>query len=253
VFAVMLGIALASIGGSAATLEVFDKIQQAMIAMIQWIMSLAPFGVAALIADVVANSGLSILKALLVYILVTCVGLLIHTVVIYGGLVRFGAGMTLWQFLTHIRPAQLIAFSTSSSAAALPVTIKCAEENMKISKSVASFVLPLGATVNMDGTALYQGVSAIFIAQIFGIDLSLSAQMTIVLTATIASIGTASVPGSGVINLALVLGAIGIPAEGIAIIIGADRVLDMFRTTVNVTGDLAVAAVIAKSENEFVG
>ncbi|MBK6915595.1 MAG: cation:dicarboxylase symporter family transporter [Ignavibacteriales bacterium] len=149
-----------------------------------------------------------------------------------------------------MRRVQTIGFSTSSSAATLPVNIECCHENLGISKSITSFVLPLGATINMDGTALYQGVAAVFIAQVFGIDLSFTQQLAIVFTATLASIGTAPVPGVGIIMLIIILKAVGIPEEGIALIIGIDRILDMCRTVTNVTGDAMVAAVIAASEKE---
>jgi Na+/H+-dicarboxylate symporter len=158
--------------------------------------------------------------------------------------------LPLLSFLKAIRPAQLIAFSTSSSSATLPVSMECAEENLGISNSVSSFVLPLGSTVNMDGTALYQGVAAIFIAQVFQVDLSLGDQLAIVASATMASVGAAGVPGAGIVTLAMVLTATGIPAVGIALILGMDRLLDMFRTAVNVTGDLAVTAAMAAGEGE---
>ena len=154
-------------------------------------------------------------------------------------------------FFKGIRPAQLIAFSTSSSNATLPVTIECAEENLGVSEEVSSFVLPLGATINMDGTALYQGVAAIFIAQVYGIHLTLGDQLTIVVMATLASIGAAGVPGIGVITLAMVLETLGLPLEGIALILGVDRLLDMIRTTVNITGDASAAVVVAATEGEL--
>ncbi len=147
--------------------------------------------------------------------------------------------------------AQLLAFSTSSSGATLPVTMKCAEENLGVSKEVSSFTLPLGATINMDGTALYQAVAAVFIAQVFDMDLTLGQQITIVLTAVLASVGTAAVPGAGIVMLIIILEAIGVPIQGIALIIGVDRILDMCRTVVNVTGDSAVATVIAHSEKQL--
>ena len=150
-----------------------------------------------------------------------------------------------------MRKAQTIAFSTSSSAATLPVNMECCQENLGVSKSITSFVLPLGATINMDGTALYQGVAAVFIAQVFGMDLNLMQQLTIVLTATLASIGTAPVPGVGIIMLIIVLKSVGIPEEGIALILGVDRILDMCRTITNITGDAAVAVAVASSEGEI--
>ena len=221
-----------------------------MIVIINMVLAVAPYGVAALLANVLGASGISVLSALLVYMLVVLLGMFLHVVLVYGGLLRFIAKIKWKEFLTAIKPAQLIAFSSSSSSATLPVSIECAEKNLKISNTVASFVLPLGSTVNMDGTALYQGVAAVFIAQVFGLDLSFSDQLIVVLTATMASVGAAGVPGAGIITLALVLAAIDIPVIGIALILGVDRLLDMFRTAMNVTGDLAVSSAIAVSEGE---
>ena len=221
-----------------------------MIVIIQWVMELAPYGVAALVAEVIGTSGVSVLTALLAYAGTVLLGLAIHAGIVYGGLVRFIGRIPWGSFMRAARPAQLIAFSTSSSSATLPVSMECAEKNIGVSKPVASFVLPLGSTVNMDGTALYQGVAAIFIAQVFQTDLSLGSQLSIVLAATMASIGAAGVPGAGMITLALVLTSTGIPTVGLALILGVDRILDMFRTAVNVTGDLAVTTVIATSEGE---
>jgi len=256
-FAIFLGIALTMLpkaedgeakGG--AIIRFFDDLQEAMIVVINLIMKMAPLGVAALVASVIGQSGWSVLKALLVYGLTVLFGLGLQTLLVYGGLIRFVAKVPLGRFMSIIRPAQLLAFSTSSSSATLPVSMECAEEDLKMSKEVSSFVLPLGSTVNMDGTALYQGVAAVFIAQVFGMELSLGDQLSIVLAATMASIGAAGVPGAGIVTLALVLTASGIPQVGLALILGMDRLLDMFRTAVNVTGDLSVAAVMATSEGE---
>ncbi|MEZ4464473.1 MAG: dicarboxylate/amino acid:cation symporter [bacterium] len=251
-FAVILGVALTLLGKDEGQVVVtfFDKIQNAMVVIIHIVMAIAPYGVAALVADVVGNSGFSILKALLAYGLVVLLGLALHTLLVYGLLVRLIARLPLRRFFQAIRPAQLVAFSTSSSSATLPVSMECAEENLGASNAVASFVLPLGSTVNMDGTALYQGVAAVFIAQVFQMDLSFGDQLGIVLTATMASIGAAGVPGAGMVTLAMVLTTAGIPELGLALILGMDRLLDMFRTTVNVTGDLAVTAVMAVGEGE---
>jgi Na+/H+-dicarboxylate symporter len=251
-FALIFGIALTLLDKDKGTVIVsfFDRVQDAMVVIIHIVMTLAPYGVAALVADVVGQSGVSVLSALVVYAVAVLVGLLIHVTLVYGLIVRFAGKLPLRRFARAIRPAQLIAFSTSSSSATLPVSMECAEENLGISNSVASFVLPLGSTVNMDGTALYQGVAAIFIAQVFGIDLTLGDQLGIVATATMASIGAAGVPGAGMVTLAMVLTAAGIPTVGIALILGMDRILDMFRTTVNVTGDLVVATAMAVSEGE---
>ena len=251
-FAVIFGIALTMMGASESKLIVtfFDKVQQAMVVIIHIVMGVAPYGVAALIAEVVGTSGLSVLGALLIYALTVMAGLLAHALFVYGGLVKVFTSIPIRQFLSAIRPAQLVAFSTSSSSATLPVSMEVAEQNLRVSNPVASFVLPLGSTVNMDGTALYQGVAAVFIAQVFGIDLSAADQLGIVLTATMASIGAAGVPGAGMVTLAMVLTASGIPPVGVALILGMDRILDMFRTTVNVTGDLAVTTVMASTEGE---
>jgi len=218
--------------------------------VINLIMKIAPLGVAALVAAVIGQSGWSVLKALLVYSVTVLIGLGLQTLLVYGGLIRFVAKVPLGRLFSIIRPAQLLAFSTSSSSATLPVSMECAEEDLKMSKEVSSFVLPLGSTVNMDGTALAQGVAAVFIAQVLGMDLSVGDQLSIVLAATMASIGAAGVPGAGIVTLALVLTASVIPQVGLALILGMDRLLDMFRTAVNVTGDLSVAAVMATSEGE---
>jgi len=251
-FAMLFGIALTMLGAGEAQIVVtfLDKVQEAMVVIIHIVMKFAPYGVAALIAEVVGTSGISVLKALLVYGLTVLLGLTLHAGLVYGGIVKVFGKLPLGAFFKAIRPAQLLGFSTSSSSATLPVSMECAEENLGISKSVSSFVLPLGSTVNMDGTALYQGVAAVFIAQVFAIDLSMADQLAIVLTATMASIGAAGVPGAGMVTLAMVLTATGIPTVGIALILGLDRLLDMFRTAVNVTGDLSVTAAIARTEGE---
>jgi Na+/H+-dicarboxylate symporter len=251
-FAIVLGVAITALGPeeNASVVTLFEKLQNAMIVIIGWVMALAPYGVAALIAEVIGTSGISVLTALLVYGATVVLGLAIHGGIVYGGLVRLLSRLSWISFMRAARPAQLIAFSTSSSSATLPVSIECAEKNIGVSNPVASFVLPLGSTVNMDGTALYQGVAAIFIAQVFQTDLSFGSQLGIVLAATMASIGAAGVPGAGIITLALVLTSTGIPTVGLALILGVDRILDMFRTAVNVTGDLAITTVMAKSEGE---
>ncbi len=253
-FATIFGVALTLLDRNKGTpvVQFFDRVQHAMIMIIHMVMAVAPYGVAALVADVIGQSGISVLSALVVYAGTVLAGLAIHGLAVYGLLVRFGARLPWLSFMRAARPAQLIAFSTSSSSAALPVSMECAEENLGVSQPVASFVLPLGSTINMDGTALYQGVAAIFIAQVFQVDLSFGAQVGIVATATMASVGAAGVPGAGIVTLAMVLTAAGIPPVGIALILGMDRILDMFRTSVNVTGDLAVTAMMAVSEGERV-
>jgi len=177
--------------------------------------------------------------------------LMIHASITYAGLLKLLTEMPLKKFLKGISPAQLLAFSTSSSGATLPVTMERCEEKLGVSEEVSSFVLPLGATINMDGTALYQAVAAVFIAQTLNMSLDLSAQLTIILTAVLASIGTAAVPGAGIIMLVIILEAVGVPSAGVALILGVDRILDMIRTTINVTGDASVSIIVANSENQL--
>jgi Na+/H+-dicarboxylate symporter len=202
---------------------------------------------------VVANFGFDLLRSLLVYTVTVMAGLALHALGTYALLLRFLARLNPIQFYRRIAAAPLFAFSTSSSSATLPLTIETAEEKVGISNEVASFVLPLGATINMDGTALYQAVAVMFIAQIYGIPLSMADQLVVVLTATLASIGAAGVPSAGIITLIIVLNSVGLQGQvqaGIALILGVDRILDMLRTSVNVTGDLTCAAFVARSEGE---
>ncbi|MCK4537882.1 MAG: dicarboxylate/amino acid:cation symporter [Candidatus Krumholzibacteria bacterium] len=252
-FALLFGIAVTLIPGNKGkpVIEFFDAVSEGMIQMVHLVMKLAPLGVLALIAAVVGKFGMDILLSLLGYSLVVISGLAIHGIFVYSTAVKLFSGMGPIDFFRAIRPAQLIAFSTSSSNATLPVTMECAEKNLGVSDEVSSFVLPLGATINMDGTALYQGVAAVFIAQIYGIPLTFGDQLTIVLMATLASIGAAGVPGIGVITLAMVLDQIGIPLEGIALILGVDRLIDMCRSAVNITGDASAAVIIAAGEGEL--
>ena len=252
--ALALGIALSLLKESLAApvIRVFQALNDAIIKIVLVIMEIAPYAVFCLIAGVVASMGLEVLRALAIYSLVVIAGLLSMILIVYPTILRLVAGVGYRRFFSAIAPAQLLAFSSSSSSATLPVTIECVENRLGVKEEVASFVLPLGATINMDGTALYQGVAAVFIAQLFGINLDLSAQLTIVLTATLASIGTAGVPGVGMIMLVIVLQSVNMPPEvmtaGVAVIFGVDRLLDMSRTVCNVTGDAMVATTIAKTE-----
>lgn len=252
-FALAFGIVLTLLPRekSQPVLAFFDGINEAMLKLVMIIMEIAPYGVFALIAAMIAEFGLSIIVTLAKYSIVVVLGLLLHASITYPALLKTFTKFSLQKFFRGIRPAQLIAFSSSSSSATLPVTMECVEENLGVSKTVAGFVLPLGATINMDGTALYQGVAAVFIAQVFGMQLSLAQQALIVLTATLASVGAAGVPGVGMITLALVLKTVGVPLEGIALILGVDRLLDMCRTVVNVTGDASCATVVAATEGEI--
>jgi Na+/H+-dicarboxylate symporter len=252
-FALIFGIAITLVPGGRGkpVIDFFEAVSEGMVQLVHIVMRMAPVGVLALIAAVVGRFGLDILVSLIKYALVVVAALLVHMAVIYSSAVRILGKTSPADFFRGIRPAQLIAFSTSSSNATLPVTIECAEENLGISEEVSSFVLPLGATINMDGTALYQGVAAVFIAQVYGLSLTLGDQLTIVLMATLASIGAAGVPGIGVITLTMVLQTLGLPLEGIALILGVDRILDMCRTTVNITGDASAALVVAATEGEL--
>ncbi|MFQ5742649.1 MAG: dicarboxylate/amino acid:cation symporter [Acidobacteriota bacterium] len=253
-FAMLFGVALTLVPNEqmrTSVVRFFEGINDAMVQIVHIVMRMAPYGVLALIAAVVGNFGVQVLGSLLIYSLCVLAGLALHMSVIYSGAVWVFAGMSPLRFFRGVRPAQLIAFSTSSSTATLPVTMECAEKNLGVSEQISSFVLPLGSTVNMDGTALYQGVAAVFIAQVYGLQLHLVQQLTIVLMATLASIGAAGVPGVGIITLAMVLEQLGLPLEGIALILGVDRILDMARTAVNVTGDSAVAVVVAASEGHL--
>ena len=228
----------------------FDGINDIILHIVDLIMKMAPYGVFALLASLVVDFGASVdlFIALGYYSLTVICGLLLMIFIFYPILLRTFTNIKYLDFFKAISPAQMLAFSTSSSAATLPVTMDRCENNLGISKEVSSFVLPLGATINMDGTSLYQAVAAVFIAQAFGYDLDLSSQLTIVLTATLASIGAAAVPGAGMVMLVIVLSSVGIDPEGIALIFAVDRILDMLRTVVNVTGDATVATIVASSD-----
>jgi len=249
-FALMLGVAATMVPGGKGKIliDFFDALADAMTQMVHIVMKIAPLGVFVLIAAVVGQFGARILLNLLKYAAVVLAGLAIHMGTIYSLAVWVFARMNPLFFFKEMRPTQLIAFSTSSSNAALPVNIQCAEENLGVPKDIASFVLPLGATINMDGTALYQGVAAVFIAQVYGMHLTIANQLTIVLMATLSSVATAGVPSVGIITLTMVLTSVGIPLEGIALILGVDRILDMCRTIVNVTGDASAAVIVAATE-----
>ncbi|SNS79656.1 Na+/H+-dicarboxylate symporter [Anaerovirgula multivorans] len=252
VFALFLGVGVTTVGEKGQPfLNFFDSLAEIMYKITATIMSLAPYGVFALITPVVAQNGPAVLLPLLKVIIAVYLGAILHSLIVYSSLVKIFGKMSPLKFFKGISPAATVAFSTASSAGALPVTIKSAKENLGVPNGIASFVLPLGATINMDGTALYQGVCALFVAQVYGLDLSIAQQVTIILTATLASIGTAGVPGAGFIMLTMVLTSVGLPIEGAALIAGIDRILDMARTAVNVVGDAAVAVSVSATENEL--
>jgi Na+/H+-dicarboxylate symporter len=233
--------------------NLFDNLNDIILKIVDLIMKFAPIGVFALLATLVTDfSGdADLFLALGKYALLVCLGLVGLIFFLYPPFLLLFTKIKLKTFFKAIFPVQMVAFSTSSSAAALPVTLRQCTKELGVSEGVANFVLPVGVTINMNGTSFYQSISAIFIAQVFGLDLSLMQQLTIVLTATLASIGTPGVPGGGIIMMVIVLSASGIPAEGLALILGIDRPLDMIRTAVNVTGDSAVAAIVAHSEDEL--
>ncbi|WP_114751562.1 dicarboxylate/amino acid:cation symporter [Pleomorphovibrio marinus] len=259
-FAILVGIALLQVPKEKGSpvIAFFDGLNDIIIKIVGFIMLLAPYGVFALMASLIVeitgdnpDSAIELLLALLKYSLVVLGGLFFMILITYPLILKMFTKVKYLDFFKAIRPAQLLAFTTSSSSATLPVTMKQVEEELGVSEEVSSFVLPLGATINMDGTSLYQGVAAVFIAQALGLDLSLTQQLMIVLTATLASIGTAGVPGAGIIMLIIVLESISVPAAGIALILAPDRILDMFRTIVNVTGDAMVCTVVASTEGEL--
>ena len=248
-FAIFFGIALILIPQEKArpVKEFFDSFNSVILKLIDFVMLAAPYGVFGLLASLVVESpSIDLFKALGMYAITLIIGLFLM-IIVYAVIVKLFTNLNPFSFIRGISPAQLLAFSTSSSAATLPATMDCVENNLSVDKEVSSFVLPIGATINMDGTSLYQAVAAVFIAQTFGMDLSFGTQMGIVLTATLASIGAAAVPSAGMVMLVIVLSQAGIPEAGLALIFAVDRPLDMCRTITNVTGDAAVSMLVAKS------
>jgi proton glutamate symport protein len=258
--AIFIGIGLIQLPEAKAKplFDVFESLSHVVIRLVDLIMKMAPLGVFALIAGTITSvtgddptQVVQLLGALGLYMAVVVGGLLLHIILTYGALLKFLTPLGFKVFYQGIAPAQLVAFSTSSSGATLPVTMERVEEKLGVSEEVSSFVLPLGATINMDGTALYQAVAAVFIAQSLGMDLGLGAQLIIVMTAVMASIGTPAVPGAGIIMLVIILESVGVPSAGIALILGVDRLLDMLRTVTNITGDATVATVVAHAEGQL--
>ncbi|MBP1970747.1 Na+/H+-dicarboxylate symporter [Virgibacillus natechei] len=248
-FAIFLGIGIILVGEKAAPVKhFFDGFAEIMYKITGMIMVLVPLGIFGLLAPIVGEYGASVLLPLIKLILAMLVACLIHAVVVYGSAVKTFSKVNPLDFFKGIFPATAVAFSTASSAGTLPVTMKNTQESLGVSKETSSFVLPLGATINMDGTAIYQGVAVLFIAQYFSVELSFAQIMTVALVATLASIGTAGVPGAGLIMLTMVLAAVNLPLEGIALVASIDRILDMMRTAVNVTGDASASVVVDSSE-----
>ncbi|WP_116367223.1 dicarboxylate/amino acid:cation symporter [Parahaliea mediterranea] len=252
VFALLFGYAISHAGEAGRRMaDFFRDLEEVVMRMVGILMELAPYGVFALLASLFSDMGISAIVDLGAYFLTVLVVLIFHAVVVYSLLLKSLTGLPPRIMMQKMRSVWAFAFSTASSGATLPVTLRTVERRLGVHNSVAGFTVPLGATINMDGTAIMQGVATVFIAQVYGVDLSLTAYLTVILTATLASIGTAAVPGVGLITLAMVLDQAGLPVEGIALIIGVDRLLDMIRTAVNVTGDATVAVIVGKSENHL--
>jgi len=260
IFAVFLGIAITLIPNEKAAplVKLMDSANEVVMKIVDLIMIIAPLGVFALLSAVIVDLAkddpsqiLGLLSALGVYSLTVLAALFLHMSITYLGLVKFVARMNIGFFLRKLRPVQLLAFSTSSSNATLPVNMEICEEELGVDEEITGFVLPLGATINMDGTSCYQAIAAVFIAQVFNMDLTLLEQLTIILTALLSSVGSAGVPGAGIVMLVIVLNSVNVPVEGIALILGVDRILDMCRTAVNVTGDAAVCCSIARMEGKL--
>jgi Na+/H+-dicarboxylate symporter len=249
VFSILVGVAITQAGKAGqGILSVFQDFNDVIMRMVTILMHLAPFGVFCLLAKLFTVEGFAAIYNLALYFMTVTLVLLIHAGVVYTSIFSLFTRLNPLTLLKNIRPAMLFAFSTSSSNATMPVTMNVMEKRVGVDNSVASFTVPLGATINMDGTAIMQGVATVFIAQAYGLDLGLTEYLAVIATATLASIGTAGVPGVGLIMLSMVLQQVGLPVEGIGLIIGVDRLLDMMRTVVNITGDSTVTSVVAKSE-----
>ena len=250
VFAILFGVSVTLAGeGGRHVINLFNDLNEVIMKMIFMIIRIAPLGVFCLLAKVFALQGIDILIPLLGYLITVVIALLLHMFGTFTVLLRVFAGLNPRIFFNKMRTPMAFAFSTSSSAATIPITLTAVETRLGVGNSVASFTIPLGATINMDGTAIMQGVATVFIANVYGVDLAFADFVTVILTATLASVGTAAVPSAGLIMLAMVLGQVGLPVEGIALIFGIDRLIDMLRTAVNVTGDGAATCVVARGED----
>ncbi|OCS86671.1 dicarboxylate/amino acid:cation symporter [Caryophanon tenue] len=250
-FAVFIGLGISYLAGKVDVVHRFmEQGNELMMFLVTLVMKFAPYGTFALIASAVGKQGFDALQAMFWYMMVVFLALFVHFIIVYGSALKFLAKRNPIEVMKAYIPALTVAFSTSSSSATLPVSMDVAQNKLGVPKGISSFVQPLGATVNMDGTAIMQGVATIFIAQVYGVDLSFSQMLIVVLTAVLASVGTAAVPGAGMIMLAMVLESVGLPVEGIALIIGIDRLLDMTRTMVNCFGDLTCALYVTESEKD---
>lgn len=249
VFAIFIGFSLAMLGTKVDKVhELLEQGNEIMMYLVNLVMKFAPYGTFALLASAIGTQGLDAIKAMGLYMIVVVLALIIHGLFTYGSSILLLAKQNPIKFFKGFAPAMGVAFSTSSSNATLPVSMSVAQKNLGVPKAISSFVQPLGATINMDGTAIMQGVATVFIAQVYDVNLTWTALLIVVMTAVLASIGTAGVPGVGLIMLAMVLSSVNLPVEGIALIIGIDRLLDMARTAVNITGDAACAVVVAETE-----
>ena len=252
VFSLLFGIALKSLGSSGDALKAsFETINNVILSLVKMLIELAPYGIFALLFSLFAVQGFSMIGDLAKYFFLLVFVLIFHAFFTYGGLLYLLAQLNPFKFFMKVRSLAIFAFSTSSSSATMPITLDTVKNKLGVNSSIGSFTVPLGATINMDGTAIMQGIATVFISQAYNIDLTMVDYLMVILTATLASIGTAGVPGVGLIMLAMVLEQVGLPVEGIALIIGVDRLLDMTRTAVNVCGDAMVSCVVAKSEDEF--
>ena len=251
VFAILFGLAVARVGQDIGKnlLDFFESLNAVVLRMVMMLMHFAPYGVFCLLAKLFSSLGVAAILDLAKYFFTVLFVLLLHGLGVYGSLLKLLTGLSPVIFFKKMHKVMVFAFSTASSNATLPITMGTVEHDLGVDNKVASFSVPLGATINMDGTAIMQGVATVFIAQAFNVDIGLSGYLMVILTATLASIGTAGVPGVGLVTLAMVLQSVGLPLEGIALIIGVDRLLDMVRTAVNVTGDAAVSVIVGKSEN----
>ena len=248
-FAIILGASISLLGKKGEIIKnFFFSLNDVFLKGLEIIMFIAPIGIFCLISKTFATQGLDIIVELAKYFFTVVIVLLVHMLFVYGSMVKIICKMNPFEFFSKIREAMFFAFSTSSSSATIPVTLKNVEENLGVKKKIASFTVPLGSTINMDGTAIMQGVATVFIANIYGITLGFNDFVSIIITATLASIGTAGVPGVGLIMLGMVLSQVGLPLEGIAIVMGVDRFLDMLRTSTNISGDATISLVINNSE-----
>ena len=252
VFSILFGIAIRSLGDSVKLIkDAVNSITEIVLKLVMFIINTAPFGVFCLMSVLFAEKGLTVLGDLSFYFFIVVTALLLHGFLTYSLFLILFVKINPFKFFNKIKSLMLFAFSTSSSNATIPVTLKTVVDNIGVNRKIASFTVPLGATINMDGTAIMQGVATVFIANAYSIDLLFVDYLMVILTATLASIGTAGVPGVGLIMLAMVLNQVGLPVEGIALIIGVDRLLDMLRTVVNVTGDSTISTIVANSENQL--